>query len=192
MEKKFNVGSVTVRMGRRVGGEFLGDRQRDEGVRPRHRARGGRRLDRRGGKVKAVRVQTKGADKVRGVRRVRGESVIGQRLERVRVGKARRLRRRWGQSGLRLWVSQRQRQRQRVRVGRLMGLRGGKNANALSLRIKPLSLEHEGRTQFCRCARSCGIIGGSGRPISDSLAVGGGGKVRQRLCETGKTRARQR
>ena len=98
MEKKFDVGSVTVRMGRRVGGEFLGDRQCDEGVRPRHRAREGRRLDRRGGKVKAVRVQTKGADKVRGVRRVRGESVIGQRLERVRVGKARRLRRRWGQS----------------------------------------------------------------------------------------------
>ena len=62
----------------------------DEGVRPRHRAREGRRLDRRGGKVKAVRVQTEGADKVRGVRRVRGESVIGQRLERVRVGKARR------------------------------------------------------------------------------------------------------
>ena len=61
-----------------------------------------------------------------------------------------------------------------IRVGRVMGLRGGKNANALSLRIKPLSLEHEGRTQFCRCARSCGIIGGSGRPISDSLAVGGG------------------
>ena len=29
--KKFDVGSVTVRMGRRVGGEFLGDRQRDEG-----------------------------------------------------------------------------------------------------------------------------------------------------------------
>ena len=78
MEKKFDVGSVTVRMGRRVGGEFLGDRQRDEGVRPRHRARKGRILDnRRGGKVKAVRVQTKGADKVRGVRRVRGESVVG-------------------------------------------------------------------------------------------------------------------
>ena len=88
----------THRMGRRVGGEFLGDRQCDEGVRPRHRAREGKRLDRRGGKVKAVRVQTKGADKVRGVRRVREESVIGQRLERVKVGKARRLRRRWGQS----------------------------------------------------------------------------------------------
>ena len=91
-------------------------------------------------------------------------------------------------------MSQRQRQRQRVRVGRVMGLRGGKNANALSLRIKPLSLEHEGRTQFCRCARSCGIIGGSGRPISDSLAVGGWVRVRQRWCEgeTGETRARQR
>ena len=148
VEKKFDVGSVTVRMGRRVGGEFLGDRKCDEGVRPRHRAREGRRPDRRGGKVKAVRVQAKGADKVRGVRRVRGESVIGQRLERVRVGKARGLQRRWGQSWLRLGGR------------RVMGLRGGKNANALSLRIKPLSLEHEGRTQFYRCARSCGIIGG--------------------------------
>ena len=180
VEKKFDVGSVTVRMGRRVGGEFLGDRQRDEGVRPRHRVRGGRRLDRRGGKVKAVRVQTKGADKVRGVRRVRGESVVGKRLERVRVGKARGLQRRWGQSWLRLGGR------------RVMGLRGGKNANALSLRIKPLSLEHEGRTQFYRCARSYGIIGGGVRTIFDSLAVGGGVKVRHRLCETGETRARQR
>ncbi len=69
-------------------------------VRTRHRAREGRRLDRRGGKVKAVRVETKGADKFRGVRRVRGESVVEQRLEWVRVGKARRLRRRWGQNWL--------------------------------------------------------------------------------------------
>ena len=168
MEKESDIGSVTVRVGRRVGRECLRDRQCDEGVRPGHRAREGRRLDRRRGKVKAVRVQTKGADKVRGVRRVRGESVIGQRLERVRVGKARGLQRRWGQSWLRLGGR------------RVMGLRGGKNANALSLRIKPLSLEHEGRTQFYRCARSCGIIGGSGRPISDSLAVGGWVIVRQR------------
>ena len=73
MEKKSDIGSVTVRMGRRVGREFLGDKQCNEGVRPRHRAREGRRLDRRRGKVKAVRVQTKGADKVRGVRRVRGK-----------------------------------------------------------------------------------------------------------------------
>ena len=56
VEKKFDVGSVTIRMGRGVGGEFLGDRQSDEGIRPRHRAREGRRLDRRGGKFKAVRV----------------------------------------------------------------------------------------------------------------------------------------
>ncbi len=35
-----------------------------------------------------------------------------------------------------------------MRVRRVMGLRGGKNANALSLRIKPLSLEHEGMTHF--------------------------------------------
>ena len=100
MEKESDIGSVTVRVGRRVGREFLGDRQRDEGVRPRHRAREGRRLDRSRGKVKAVRVQTKGADKVRGVRRVRGKSVVGQRLEWVRVGKARGLQRRWGQSWL--------------------------------------------------------------------------------------------
>ena len=60
-----------------VEGMLGGDRLTgDEGVRPRHRAREGRRLDRRRGKVKAVRVQTKGADKVRGVRRVRGESVV--------------------------------------------------------------------------------------------------------------------
>ena len=52
------------------------DKQSDEGVRLRHRTREGRRLDRREGKVKAIRVKTKGADKVRGVRRVRGESVV--------------------------------------------------------------------------------------------------------------------
>ena len=79
-----------------------------------------------------------------------------------------------------------------MKVRKVMGLRGGKNANALSLRIKPLSLEHEGRTQFYRCARSYGIIGGGVRTIFDSLAVGGGVKVRHRLCETGETRARQR
>ena len=168
VEKKFDVGSVTVRMGRRVGGEFLGDRKCDEGVRPRHRAREGRRPDRRGGKVKAVRVQAKGADKVRGVRRVRGESVIGQRLERVKVGKARGLQRRWGQS------------RWKLGVRKVKGLRGGKNANAWSLRIKPLSLEHQGRTQFYRCVRSNGIIGGGGGTIFDSLAVVGGVRVMQR------------
>ena len=161
MGNKFDVGSVTVRMGRRVGGEFLGDRKCDEGVRPRHRAREGRRPDRRGGKVKAVRVQTKGADKVRGVRRVRGESVVGQRLEWVRVGKARGLQRRWGQS------------RWKLGVRKVKGLRGGKNANAWSLRIKPLSLEHDEHTLFCRCARSNGIIGGSVRTIFDRLTGGG-------------------
>ena len=102
MEKESDIGSVTVRVGRRVGREFLRDKQCDEGVRPRQRAREGRRLDRRGGKFNAVRVQTKGADKVRGVRRVRGESVVGQWLEWVRVGKARGLQRRWGQSWLRI------------------------------------------------------------------------------------------
>ena len=73
MEKESDIGSVTVRVGRRVSREFLRDKQCDEGVRPRHRTREGRRLDRREGKVKAIRVKTKGADKVRGVRRVRGE-----------------------------------------------------------------------------------------------------------------------
>jgi hypothetical protein len=56
VDKRFNGGSVTGRMGRRVGGEFLGDKQSYEGIRPRHRAREGRRLDRRRGKFKAVRV----------------------------------------------------------------------------------------------------------------------------------------
>ncbi len=37
-----------------------------------------------------------------------------------------------------------------------------------------LSLEHDGRTLFCRCARSNGIIGGSVRTIFDSLTGGGG------------------
>lgn len=80
-----------------------------------------------------------------------------------------------------------------MRLGgrRVMGLRGGKNANALSLRIYPLSLEHEGRSLIFRCARSCGIIGGSRGTIFDSLAVGGGVRVRHRWCETGETRARQ-
>ncbi len=39
-----------------------------------------------------VRGETKGADKVRGVRRVRGKSVVGERLEGIRVDKARKLR----------------------------------------------------------------------------------------------------
>ena len=63
-------------MGARLGREFLRDKQSDEGVRPRHRTREGGRLDRGEGRVKAIRVKTKGADKVRGVRRVRGESVV--------------------------------------------------------------------------------------------------------------------
>jgi hypothetical protein len=87
------------------------------------------------------------------VRRVRGKSVVGQRLEGVRVGKAakaRRLRRSWGQSWWKLGV--------KIRCGG--ELRGGNIANASGLRIYPLSLEYEGRTQFYRCARSYGIIGG--------------------------------
>ncbi len=68
--------------------------------------------------------------------------------------------------------------RMEMRVRRVMGLRVGKSTNAFNLRIHPLSLEHQGRTQFYRCARSYGIIEGSGRPISDSLAVGGWVRVR--------------
>ena len=100
------------------------------------------------------------------MRRVRGESVVGQRLEWVRVGKARGLQRRWGQSWLRLGVR------------RVKGLRGGKNANAWSLRIKPLSLEHQGRT-FCWCVRSNGIIGGGGRLSLIAWLLWGGVRVRQ-------------
>ncbi len=63
------------------------------------------------------------------------------------------------------------------RVKRLMGLREGNVANARCWGINPLSLEQEGRTH-CWCARSLSIIGGKCRPILDSLAVGGGGRVR--------------
>jgi hypothetical protein len=41
--------------------------------------------------------------------------------------------------------------------------------------INPLSLEHEGRSSIFYCARSFGIIGGTGRTIFDSLVIGGGG-----------------
>ena len=36
-ESEFEVVSVAVRMGGRIGREFLGDKQGDEGIRPRHR-----------------------------------------------------------------------------------------------------------------------------------------------------------
>ncbi len=36
----------------------------------------------------------------------------------------------------------------------MIGLREGNIANARCWGINPLSLEHEGRTQFCWCARS--------------------------------------
>jgi hypothetical protein len=54
-----------------------------------------------------------------------------------------------------------------------VGLREGNVANARCWGINSFSLEHEERTQLCRCARSFGIIGGKCRPIFDSLAVGG-------------------
>jgi len=44
-EKEFDVVSVAVWVGGRVGGELLRDRQCDEGVRPGHRARDRSRLD---------------------------------------------------------------------------------------------------------------------------------------------------
>jgi hypothetical protein len=77
-----------------------------------------------------------------------------------------------------------------LRVKRLMGLREDNVANARCWGITPLSLEHEGRTQFCRCTRSFGIIGWKCRLIFDSLAVGrggGGGGVRRNGVE-GETR----
>ena len=145
-------------MVRRVGGEFLGDRQCDEGVRPRHRAREGRRLDRRRGKVKAIRLQTKGADEVRGVRRVGGESVVRERLEWVRVGKARGLQRRWGQSWLRLGVCclvlycvgwrvkglRGGQERERVELAELAPQPGASRTHSL---VRPLERHHRGRRQ---------------------------------------------
>ncbi len=118
------------------------------------------------GKVKAVGVQTKETDKVRRVRRVRGERFVGKRLEGIRLGKARGLRR-WGQGWLRLGV--------KMRCGSV--LRVGNVANARCWGINPLSLEHEGRTQLYRCVRSFGIIGGKCRSIFcrlDCFFLGGG------------------
>ncbi len=93
------------------------------------------------------------------------------------MGKARGLQKRWGQS------------RWKLGVRKVKGLREGKNANAWSLRIKPPSLEHQGRTQFYRCVRSNGIIGGGGGTIFDSLAVVGGGESYAKMMgERGDTR----
>ena len=67
MEKESDIGSVTVRMGRRVGGEFLGDRQRDEGVRPRHREREGEGdLTGEGGRSRQSEFRQKGLTKSEG------------------------------------------------------------------------------------------------------------------------------
>jgi hypothetical protein len=44
MNLRFEVLSVAVRMGRRLGREVLGDRQRDDEIRPGHRSREGRRF----------------------------------------------------------------------------------------------------------------------------------------------------
>ncbi len=76
------------------------------------------------------------------MRRVKGESVVGQRLERVRVGKARRLRRRWGHCWLRLWVCSGRVDVVRegtgevmvwIRVRKVMGLRGGQERKRVEL-----------------------------------------------------------
>jgi hypothetical protein len=68
----------------------------------------------------------------------------------------------------------------RVRVNTKRGVRvrgrlkRGNIANAICCGIMTLSLEHDGRTLFCRCARSNGIIGWSARTIFDSLPGGEG------------------
>ncbi len=46
--------------------------------------------------------ETKRADEVRGVGWIRGENVVGEMLKRIRVGKARGLRR-WEQEWLNCW-----------------------------------------------------------------------------------------
>jgi hypothetical protein len=63
-----------------------------------------------------------------------------------------------------------------LRAMTMMWLRKGNIANVMCWGITPLSLEHEGRSSIFYCARSFGIIGGTGRTIFDSLAIGGGGR----------------
>ncbi len=73
-----------------------------------------------------------------------------------------------GVSGDKCWLG--------LRAMRMMGLRESNIANAMCWGITPLSLlEHEGRSSIFYCARSFGIIGGTGRTIFDSQAIGGGG-----------------
>ncbi len=123
---------------------------------------------------------------------------MGERLEGIRVGKARKLRR-WGQRWLRRGDEMRCGGALRGKIGcthrtvlgrsvgvlgaggeklllgfrvkRLMGLREGNVARCWG--INTLSLEREGRTH-CWCARSLSIIGGKCRPIFDSGWWGGG------------------
>ncbi len=56
---------------------------------------------------------------------------------------------------------------------RMIWLRVGNIANAMCWGINSISLEHEGRSSIFYCARSVGIIGGTGRTIFDSLAIRG-------------------
>jgi hypothetical protein len=57
---------------------------------------------------------------------------------------------------------------------KMMWLREGNITKAMCWGINPLSLEHEGHSSILYCARSFGIVGGTGRTIFDSLAIGGG------------------
>ncbi len=54
----------------------------------------------------------------------------------------------------------------------MIWLRKGNITNAMCWGINPLSLEHEGRSSVFYCARSFGIMGGTGRTVFDSLAIG--------------------
>ncbi len=89
-EKEFNVVSVAVWMGGRVSGELLRDRQCDDGVRPGHRARHRNSFDGQREEVKTVMGETKRADEVRGVRWIRGKSIVGERLKRIKGGQSER------------------------------------------------------------------------------------------------------
>ncbi len=66
------------------------------------------------------------------------------------------------------------------RAMRMIWLRKGNIANLMCCGINPLSLEHEERSSVFYCARSFGIMGGTGRTIFDSLAIGGGETVRRK------------
>jgi hypothetical protein len=75
------------------------------------------------------------------------------------------------------------------RAIRMIWLRVGNITNAMCWEINPLSLEHEGRSSIFYCARTFGIIGGTGRTIFDSLAIAiGGGEIVRGKCGGWETR----